>query len=58
MLREKKNRREKTKRKAVTLITVCGFVASSRVLILTVIGHNAINIPEMFQVFTIFPVPL
>ena len=40
----------------VPLITVCGFVASSRVLIFAVIGDNAINIPEIFQVFTIFPV--
>ena len=51
-------RREKTKRQARTLITVCGFGASSRVVIFAVIGHNAINIPEIFQVFTIFPVPL
>ena len=66
VLREKTNkqtnkktiRRVKTKRQARTLITVCGFVASSRVVIFAVIGHNAINIPEIFQVFTIFPVPL
>ena len=51
-------RHEKTKRQARTLITVCGFVASSRVLIFAVIGHNTITIPEVFQVFTIFPVPL
>ena len=36
----------------------CGFVASSHGLIFAVIGHNAINIPEIFQVFTIFPVVL
>ena len=51
-------KRKKTKRQARTLITVFGFVASSRVLIFAVIGHNAINIPEIFQVFTIFPVAL
>ena len=56
--KKKTIRREKTKRQARTLITVCGFVASSLVLIFAVIGHNAINIPEIFQVFTIFPVPL
>ena len=58
--KEKKKtiRREKTKRQPRTLITVSGFVASSRVLIFAVIGHNAINIPEIFQVFTMFPVPL
>ena len=39
VLRENKKtiRREKTKRQARTLITVCGFVASSRVLIFAVI---------------------
>ena len=42
-------RREKTKRQARTLITVCGFVASSRVLIFAVIGHNTINIPEIIS---------
>ena len=56
--KKKTIRLEKTKRQARTLITVCGFVASSRVLIFLVIGHNAINILEIFQVFTIFPVPL
>ena len=30
----------------------------SRVPIFAVIGHNTINIPEIFQVFTIFPVSL
>ena len=35
---------------------VCGFVASSRVLSFAVIGRNTINIPETFQVFTVFPV--
>ena len=58
IIKKKTIRREKTKRQARTLITVCGFVASSLVLIFAVIGHNAINIPEIFQVFTIFPVPL
>ena len=37
---------------------VCGFVASSRVLIFAVIGHDTINIPEIFQVFMVFPVAL
>ena len=58
---KKKNktiRHEKTKGQARTLITVCGFVANSRVMIFAVIGHNTINIPEIFQVFTIFLVPL
>ena len=30
---------------------VCGFVACLRVLIFAVIGHNTINIPEIFQVW-------
>ena len=33
---------------------VCGFVASSHVLIFSVIGHKTINIPEIFPVFTAF----
>ena len=37
---------------------VCGFVANSLVLIFALIGHNTINIPEIFQVFTVFPVTL
>ena len=37
---------------------VCGFVASSHNLIFAVIGHNTINIPKIFQVFTVFPVAL
>ena len=56
--KKKTIRREKIKRQARTLITICGFVASSRVLIFAVISHNTINIREIFQVFTIFPVPL
>ena len=48
-------RREKAKPQARP---VCGFVASSRGLIFAVIGHNTINIPETFQVFTVFPVAL
>ena len=32
---------------------VCGFEASSPVLIFALIGHNTINIPEIFQVFTV-----
>ena len=31
----------------------CGFVAKSCVLIFAVIGHNTINIPEIFQAFTV-----
>ena len=31
-------------------------MASSRVLIFAVIGHNTFNTPEIFQVFTVFPV--
>ena len=34
------------------------FVASSRVMIFAVIGHNTINIPKIFQVFTVFAVSL
>ena len=34
------------------------FVASSRVMIFAVIGHNSINIPKIFQVFTVFAVSL
>ena len=30
--------------------SVCGFVASSLVLMFAVIDHNTINIPEIFQV--------
>ena len=29
-----------------------------RVLIFAVISHNTINIPEIFQVFTVFPIAL
>ena len=29
-----------------------------RVLIFAVINHNTINIPEIFQVFTVFPIAL
>ena len=32
---------------------VCGFVGSSHVMIFPMIGHNTINIPEIFQVFTV-----
>ena len=35
-----------------------GFVASTHVLIFAVIGYNTINIPEIFQVFKVFPVTL
>ena len=31
----------------------CGFVAKLRVLIFAVIGHNTINIPGIFQAFTV-----
>ena len=37
---------------------VCGFVASLHVLMFAVIGHNTMNIPEIFQVFTVFPTTL
>ena len=37
---------------------VCGFVASLHVLIFAVIGHNTIDIPEIFQVFMVFSVAL
>ena len=53
--RKKSIMREKTKRQARTLITVCGFVASSRVLIFAVIGHNAINTPEIISSVHDFP---
>ena len=39
---------KKTELQPRTLILVCGFVASSHVLIFAVIGHNIINIPEIF----------
>ena len=56
MARKKPIRREKPNKPQAR--PVCGFVASSRVLIFAVIGHNTINIPETFQVFTVFPVAL
>ena len=37
---------------------VRGFVACLHVLIFAVIGRNRIDIPEIFQVFGIFPVAL
>ena len=37
---------------------VRGFVACLYVLIFAVIGRNTIDIPEIFQVFGIFPVAL
>ena len=37
---------------------LCGFVASLRVLIFAAIGHNITNIPEIFQVLTVFSVAL
>ena len=33
-------------------------MAHSPVLIFAVIGHNTINIPDMFKVFTIFTPPM
>ena len=56
LAREKPIRCEKTKPQARTLISLwfCG----QFVLIFAVIGHNTINIPEIFQVFTVFPVTL
>ena len=56
LAREKPIRHEKTKPQARTL--VCGFVASSRVLIFALISHNTINILGILQVFMIFPVAL
>ena len=53
--RKKPIRREKAKPQARP---VCGFVASSRVVIFALIAHNTIHIPETFQVFTVFPVAL
>ena len=47
---------EKIKLQGRTLI--CGFVAGSCVLIFAVIGYDPINIPEIFQVFIVFPVTL
>ena len=44
-------RREKTKPQTVTVTSVC-----SRVLNFTVTGQYTINIPEIFQVFTVFGV--
>ena len=49
---------EKTKPQARTLISLWFFLARSRVLIFSVIGHNTINIREIFQVFTILLVAL
>ena len=37
---------------------VPGFVACLHVLIFAVIGRNTIDIPEIFQVFMVFPVAL
>ena len=45
----------KTEPQSRTLISLW-FWASSHVLIFAVIGHNTINIPGIFQVFTVFPV--
>ena len=55
--RKKPIRHEKTEPQARTLISLW-FVASSHVLIFAVIGGNTINIPEIFQVFTVFLVTL
>ena len=54
--RKKPIRHEKTKLQARTLISLW-FVACSHVLIFAEIGRNTINIPEIFQVFKVFPVP-
>ena len=53
--KKKPIRPEKTKPRVRILILVCGFVASLHVLIFAVNGHNTINIPDIFQVFTVFP---
>ena len=55
--RKKPIRHEKTKLQARTLISLW-FVACSHVLIFADIGRNTINIPEIFQVFKVFPVAL
>ena len=55
--REKPITHEKTKPQARRFL-VCGFVASSHILIFAVIGHSTINIPEIFQVFMVFAVTL
>ena len=34
------------------------FVAGSHFLIFAAISHNTVNIPEIFQVFTVFPIAL
>ena len=39
-------------------LLVCCFVDCSHVLIFSVIGRNAINIPEIFQAFMVSPVAL
>ena len=39
-------------------LLVCCFVDCSHVLIFSVIGCNTLNIPEIFQVFTVSPVAL
>ena len=46
---------EKTKLQTRMLISLW-FVACSHVLIFAEIGRNTINIPEIFQVFKVFPV--
>ena len=48
----------KLNRKQGRELIVCGFVANSRELIFALIGHNTVNIPEIFQVCTVFPVTL
>ena len=35
---------------------VWGFCGGSHVLIFAEISHNTINIPEIFQAFTVFPI--
>ena len=37
---------------------ICDFVASMHVLSFAVIGHDEINIPEIFQVFMVFLIVL
>ena len=41
--------------RAIVLL-VCGFEVCSSVLNFTVIGQYTINIPDIFQVFTVFAV--
>ena len=52
--KKKPIRCEKTKLETEIVITVCGSEVCSWALDLAVIGHYTINIPEIFQVLTVF----